>query len=381
MSQTMTHRERVMAAVSHRQPDRVPIDLGGTRNSTIVVEGYERLKRHFGITSATRLCDRMMRVVEVDEGILQTLDIDTRAVFPGPPLKGFEDLGPRSYRDMWGVVRIQPEGSYYCDLKDSPLKGEITVSDIARYPWPDPDDPGHVAGLKERVRWIRENTDCAAILALPPPFVHLSQYLRGFEEWYMDFVLDSKRLEALFDAVMEVTLAISRRQLLEVGNEVDIVLCSDDLGTQQSLQMSYDHYSRFIRPRHAKYFRQIHDLSPAKLFFHSCGSLAKILDDLVDTGVEILNPVQPRAAGMDPVELKKKYRGRLALWGGTDSQGILPRGSVGDVKRMVEDLVEKVGEGGGFVLAACHNIQPDVPVENILALFEHGRTYIPSYLK
>jgi uroporphyrinogen decarboxylase len=378
----MTHRERLLAAVSHRQPDRVPIDLGGTRDSSLVAEAYEKLKKHFGFTAENKLSDRMMRVVEVDEKLLQTLDIDTRAVFPGAPTQGrAKELGPDSYQDDWGVIRIHPEGSYYYDQREFPLSGEIPVSAIAHYPWPDPDDPGLIRGLKGRVQWIRENTDCAAILTLPAPFVHLSQYLRGYEDWFMDFILNPRRLEALFDAVLEVTLQMARNELQEVGKDVDIVICADDLGAQTGLQISREHYVKYIKPRHEKFFRQIHELSPAKLLFHSCGSVAGIIDDLIEIGVDILNPVQPAAAGMNPVALRKKYRGRIAFWGGPDPQYTLPRGTVAEVKKVVEDLVEGMSEGGGFVLSSCHNIQPDVPLENILALFQHAREYVPSYAR
>jgi uroporphyrinogen decarboxylase len=204
---TMTARERVRAALSHRQPDRVPMDLGGMNSSSMVVEGYERLKRHFGVEVEVRLADRMQRIVEIDEPILRALGIDTRRVSLGVADTGLAaDLGPRLYRDMWGVVRENPEGSYYFDLKTIPLAGEITASDILRYPWPNPDDPGFVRGLKERVRWIREHTDAAVVLALPAPFVHISQYLRGFEDWFCDCAADLERLGVLFDAVMDVTL-------------------------------------------------------------------------------------------------------------------------------------------------------------------------------
>lgn len=378
----MTRRERVLAAVSHKQPDKVPIDLGGTRDSSLVVEAYEQVKKYFGIKAEDRLCDRMMRVVHVDERILQGLDIDTRAVFPGAPSKGLgQELGPRKYRDAWGVVRVHPEGSYYYDQREFPLSGEISINDIVKYPWPDPEDPGLMRGLKERVAWIRENTDCAAILTLPAPFVHISQYLRGFEDWFCDIMLNPKRLEALFDAILEVTLRIARNELKEVGKEVDIVICADDLGAQTGLQMNYDKYVQLIKPRHEKFFRQVHEMSPAKLLLHTCGSVARIIDDLIEIGVDILNPVQPSAAGMNPFELKKKYRGRLAFWGGPDAQKTLPFGSVEDIKKMVEALVEGMGEEGGYILSSCHNIQPDVPLENILTMFRHAREFIPSYTK
>ena len=379
MNSPMTHRERVVAALAHQQPDTVPIDLGGTRDSSIVVEGYERLKEHFGIQAEDALCDRMMRVVKVDERILRALDIDVRPVWPGSPTGGAKEIGPRKYKDAWGVERVQPEGSFYYDQVRFPLAGEITVSDIVNYPWPDPDDPGLLEGLKEQVTWIRTQTDCAAILTLPAPFVHISQYLRGFEDWFCDFALNTKLLEALFDAVLEITLKIAGNALSEVGKEVDVVICADDLGTQQGTQISKEAFERYVKPRHHKYFKQVHDLSPAKLLFHSCGSVAAIIEDLIEIGVDVLNPVQVTATGMDPVALKRKFGGRLAFWGAMDTQDILPRGSVDDVKKMVEERIEQMGEGGGFVISSCHNIQPDVPVENILAMFRHAREYRPSF--
>lgn len=382
MAKSMTHRERLVAAISHEQPDIIPIDLGGTRDSSIVVEGYEKLKNHFGIAAENTLADRMMRVVRVDERILRALDTDTRSIFPGPTTKGrAQELGPERYRDAWGVERIHPQQSYYYDQTSFPLSGEISISDIINYPWPDPDDPGLIQGLKERVKWIRENTDCAAILTTPAPFIHISQYLRGFEDWYCDFILNTELLEALFDAVLDITMQIAKNELKEVGQEVDIVIFADDLGTQQGLQMSYEHYLKYVNPRLAKYVSQIHDLSPAKVLFHSCGSVAVVIDDLIEIGVDVLNPVQVTAAGMDPVDLKKKYRGRMAFWGAMDTQKILPSGSAGDVRRMVEERIEQMGEGGGYVLSSCHNIQPDVPLENILAMFQHARKYVPSFAK
>jgi uroporphyrinogen decarboxylase len=378
----MTHRERLMSALSHEQPDRVPIDLGSTNDSSIVLEGYEKLKRHFGFEVENKIIHRMMRVVDVDEGILRALDIDARGIWMGAPIKGRDqELGPGRYRDLWGVERIKPEHSYYYDNPSSPLSGEITVSDIANYPWPDPNDPGLLQGIKERVKWIRKETDCAAVLNVPPPFIHISQYVRGFEDWYCDIALNAKVLEALFDAVLEVTLQMTKKVLEHVGQEVDVVLCGEDLGAQNGLQISYEHFLRYVKPRLAKYFGRVHDLSPAKILFHTCGSVAAIIEDLIEIGVDALHPLQVTAAGMDPRELKKKYRGRMAFWGGIDSQKILPRGSVDDVKKTVEDLIEAMGEGGGYVLGAVHNIQPDVPLDNILAMFQHAREYIPSFTR
>lgn len=377
---SITRRERILTSISHQQPDKIPIDFGGTRDSSIVVEGYEKLKKHFGIETENELCDRMMRVVKVDERILQTLDIDTRSIFPGPSTPK-DDLAHREYKDSWGIERVHPESSYYFDQVAFPLSGEISISDILNYPWPDPDDPRIIERLHERLHWIRENTDCASILTIPAPFVHISQYLRGFEDWYIDFIFSPKRLEMLFDAVLDINMQIARNELNAIGQEVDIVICADDLGTQRGLQVSREHYLEYIHPRLEKYFRQVHDLSPAKLLFHSCGSIVDILDDLIEIGVDVINPVQVTAYGMDPKQLKKRFGKKIAFWGAMDTQYVLPEGTVADVKRMVEERIEQLGEDGGYVLSSCHNIQPDVPVENIIAMFRHTREYVPRLAK
>jgi len=382
MSAHMTHRERVLAALSHREPDRVPIDLGSTRDSSMVVGVYEKLKKHFGIVEENRITSRMMQVVDVNEQILQALDIDTRAVNPGAPDKAKdEDIAVNQYKDEWGVVRVKPPGGLYYDQVRFPLSGQIAISDIVNYPWPDPHDEGRTSGLKERVREIRESTGCATVLNLPSAFVHVSQYLRGFEDWYVDVAADRKLAGALFDAVLEVNMAVCEKLLKEVGTEVDVLMASDDLGVQNGLMVSEEAYRSLIKPRHRKYFQLLHDRSSAKVLFHTCGSVAAIIEDLIEIGVDILNPVQVSAAGMDPATLKQRYAGRLAFWGGIDTQHVLPHGTVAEVEAAVEETIEILGAGGGYVLAAVHNIQPDVPLENALAMFTHARRYQPTFTR
>ena len=195
----------------------------------------------------------------------------------------------------------------------------------------------------------------------------------------MDVSGDPKLLACLFDAVLEVSLAICRTLLREVGEEVDVLLASDDLGLQGGLMISPGAYRELIKPRHEKYFRLMHEMSPAKVLFHTCGSVVDIMDDLVEIGVDILNPVQVSAAGMEPPVLKEKWGDRLSFWGAIDTQRLLPHGSVADVQAEVERQIEHLGRGGGYVLGAVHNIQPDVPLENLLAMFRHARAYRPSF--
>ena len=371
-----THRERVITALSHRKPDRVPLDLGGTRDSSIVVEAYERLKQYFGVASDNVLTSRMMRVVDVDERILEALDTDVRGVFP----QTIADIptGERRYKDEWGVERIWPTDVYYYEQTSFPLAGQITKNDILGYSWPNPQHPIRRQGLRERVRQLRKK-DCAIVLNMPSGFVHVSQYLRGFEDWFADFAWNQELLALLFDAILEVNLAICAVLLDEVGDEVDVLMASDDLGLQNGLMVSPHAYRKLIKPRHAKYFAIMHEMSAAKVLFHTCGSVVDIIDDLIEIGVDILNPVQVSAAGMDPDSLKRKYGPRLAFWGGIDTQRVLPWGGVQEVKQEVESRIEQLGQEGGFVLGAVHNIQPDVPLENTLAMYRHAREYRPRH--
>ena len=375
----MSHRERVIAALSHQQPDRIPLDLGGTRDSSIVVEGYNRLREHFDILSEPDLTSLMMRVVDVDESILQALDIDTRGVFPGAPAPIWTDTD--RYVDDWGVERVKPSSSFYYDQVSFPLAGDVSVRDVVTYPWPEPGDSSRTAGLRSRVETIHRPPGYAAVLNLPSAFVHTSQYLRGFEDWFTDLAMNRTLIEALFDAVLEVSLSICRVLLEEVGREVDVVLASDDLGFQQGLMVSPEMYRALIKPRHQRYFQLIHEMTDAKLLFHTCGSVVDIIDDLIEIGVEALHPVQVSAAGMDPAMLKQKYGDRLSFWGAVDTHHVLPHGDVDDVTEEVELRIEQLGREGGYVLGAVHNIQPDVPLENILAMYGHARLYSPSFLQ
>jgi uroporphyrinogen decarboxylase len=378
----MTHRERILAAISHQQPDWVPLDLGSTIDSSIVVEGYERLALRCGVEPKVELTNLMLRTVKVEEPVLKALDIDTRGVFMGAPDNSpARMVSDSEYIDLWGCTRVRPEGGYYYDQLEFPLSGDISIRDLAGYAWPDPDDPGWTRHLQSQLDWIRANTDCAAVVAVPAPMVHPTQYLRGFVDWYMDFIRDPKLLEALLDAVFEVNLQVCKNILSAVGDQADIILTADDLGTQNGPMVSHEHFVKHLRGRFETYFGTIHDMTPAKILFHTCGSVASMMDDLIGAGVDILNPIQVSAKGMDPVELNRKYGGKVVFWGAMDTQRVLPHGTVQDVKNMVEERIEQLGESGGYVLSAVHNIQPDVPTDNVVAMFEHAREYVPSFMK
>jgi uroporphyrinogen decarboxylase len=282
-------------------------------------------------------------------------------------------LGPNSYRDEWGVVRVQPAGCHYYDLTHSPLAGDITAQTIARYHWPDPTDPARFRWLREKARRLHEETDYAVMFNARFHLVHQTQYLRGFHDWYMDLGQNHKLFRSLMDAVLEVLLELNRRAFQELGDLIDIVGFGDDVGLQDRGVCSPALYREVIKPYQKRIVDSIRSNTRAKILYHTCGSVYRYIDDFIEIGIDALNPVQVTAKNMEPERLKSEFGDRIAFWGGIDSQHILPHGSPEDVRDEVRRMFEIMGPGGGYVLTSVHNIQPDVPPENVLALFAAGR--------
>jgi len=271
------------------------------------------------------------------------------------------------------VVRRKPAGCHYYELAQCPLAGEITAADIARYPWPDPADPGRHRGLREQARRLREETDYAVMYNARYNVVHQTQYSRGFEDWYYDLGQNHELFRAMMDAVIEVMIEWNRIALEQVGDLIDIVAFGDDIGLQDRPVCSPALYRKLIRPYQERILESIRRHTKAKTLYHTCGSVYRLIPDFIEMGIDAVNPVQVTARNMEPERLKAEFGDRIAFWGGIDSQHLLPHGSPEDVRTGVRRMFEIMGPGGGYVLAAVHNVQPDVPAENVLAMFETGR--------
>jgi uroporphyrinogen decarboxylase len=374
----MTGRERVLTALAHQEPDRVPVDFGSTWITAIHADAYEKLKRHFGVESPTVIMERMQQACFVDERILQHLDVDTRGVFYGPPelaCNQWVELPDNCFRDAWGITWQRPPTSYYYDMIQPALPGDITISDVLNHPWPDPHDPGYTRGLQERVKAQRASTDCALVLNISVWFVQCSQFVRGFEDWFVDMAANPRLMGVLFDLLTDIMLGTVGDVLAEVGDWVDVVSVSDDIGMQDRTTVSPEMYRRLIKPRQARAFRFIHDRTPAPLMYHTCGSVYAIMDDLIEIGVDALNPVQTDAACMEPARLKKEFGDRISFWGGINSSRILPWGTPEQVRDEVRRVIRILGPGGGYILNSVHNIQPNVPLENLIGMFEAAREF------
>ncbi len=372
----MTHRERVLRALSRQEPDRVPVDLGGSRSSSLVFEAYEKLERSLGGAEPPRMFSRWLNVVHPSERMLQRFDIDTRSVSPGSADAGQDVLfADGSYQDEWGVVRTRPAGGLYYDLTKPPLAGDIEVADVERHRWPDPHDPGRTRGMAEAARRFHEETDYAVVLTMPGGIVHQAQFLRGFEDWFADLVASPAVFQALMEKLADLWIEMARDELDAVGDHVDVCFFGDDMAFQDGPMMSMEQYRKMIRPHHARLFGYLKSRTSAKIAYHTCGAVVHLIPDLIEMGVDALNPVQVSAKGMDSQRLKREFGRDIAFWGAIDSQRVLPFGTPADVAAEVRKRIDDLGAGGGYICCGVHNLQADVSPENICAMYDTALEY------
>ncbi|MGD8399246.1 MAG: uroporphyrinogen decarboxylase family protein [Anaerolineae bacterium] len=367
MPEAMTPRQRVLAAVEHRAPDRVPIDVGGTSFSTVIGRAYERLKAHLGIEAETHYMKRKSRSAILDEAVARRLHADARPLLIGSP-DGWQDVyfDDGAFRDEFGVVWRKAGDGHYAPT-GNPLR-DATWAGLDAFPWPDPLNPGRTRGLGALARHLHEGTDYAVILTLPVGFVHLSQYLRGYEQWLMDIVLEPAFLDALMDRTLDWWLALAGAVLDEVGPYVDVVAFGDDVAFHDRPMVDLERYRRLFKPRHRKMIDLLKAKSDAKVLYHCCGAVKSLVPEFTDIGVDALNPVQVSSADMDTAALKAEFGERICFWGGIDTQRVLPLGTPDEVRAEVRQRIRDLAAGGGFVLAPVHNVQEDVPPENIVAM-------------
>ena len=355
----------------------MPLDIGGGNSTSIVEESYAKLKEHLGIGEPVRYLGESFRIIRVDEAVQRRLGCCCVPINAGAPPVSEPQPTPDTRVDAWGITWKQlwySDEGYYWEPCGHPL-ANAELADLEKHSWPDPEHPAISAGLAEEVRRLHEESDCA--IMADPVFKSLwevAYMLRGFEQMMMDLVVDPAFADALLSKILEINITATGRFLDAVGGHIHVLRTADDLATQKGLLMSRDMFRERLMPYYKKYFDFVKSKTEAKIFYHSCGNVTNLIDDLAEIGVDILNPVQVSAIG-DTAELKRRVRGRMALWGGIDTQHVLPQGSPGDVKEEVRRRIRDLASGGGYVAAAVHNIQADVPPENILAMAEAVREH------
>ncbi|MBI4790048.1 MAG: hypothetical protein HY782_23685 [Chloroflexi bacterium] len=374
----MKPRERVLAALNHQEPDRVPLDIGGGSSTTIVIEGYEKLKQHLGIQSETQVLNKIARVARLDEAVMCQLGSDCRPVKSKPPAHWTPPpSAPGTFIDVWGTAWRQAyygDNCYYWEVAKSPL-AQSSIEDLGKCPWPDPIDPGYTDGLANKAKALYQGTDYAIIAdAGFKSFWERAYMLRGFEQLLMDLASDPRFVSALMDKLLEINIAGTGPFLDAVGPYIQVFRTGDDLASQTGLLFSPKIFRTLLKPVYKAYFEFVRSKTHAKIFFHSCGNVTPLIDDLAEIGVDIINPVQVSALG-DTAALKARFGNRVTFWGGIDTQHVLPHGTIQDVQAEVRQRIRDMAAGGGYVVAAVHNIQADVPPENILAMAEATRRF------
>ena len=331
----------------------------------------------YGLQAELRLVPHIMRLAVVDDEILRDLDIDTRPVSMRPVQQGRRPCtDPHQFYDDWGVKwkEVDIGGAIYRELAEFPLI-DATLDSLDRYPWwPDPLDPERYVGVEREAKHLFYNTDWALVGC--PSFNGIwerATYLCGFTRMLEGLLLEPEFVHAVLRRITDLCKLSLERYLDLVGPYIQIIKMGDDLGTQNGPQMSPKTYRQVIKPYHQELFRFIKERTDARIFLHTCGSVYRLLPDLIDAGVEILNPVQVSARDMDTRRLKAEFGDRLTFMGAIDTQQVLPFGSVEDVQQEVERRISHLGPGGGFILAPVHNVQADVPPENLVAMYRHAR--------
>ncbi|MCS7252790.1 MAG: uroporphyrinogen decarboxylase family protein [Armatimonadota bacterium] len=378
----MTPRERLLMALQHKEADRVPFDLGSTSVTGIHRIAYQRLRDYLRLPKVeVKIFHTSQQLACVDDDVVKLLEVDVRGLRSNPPSKPpiewWHDEEFSYYRDEWGIVRRMPlERGLYYDICESPLSNATSKSDVERYPFPDPVDDARFNGLKERAVKLRGEGYPVVLGGLCPGMLEMSLWLRGFENFYCDLRLNLKLAEALLDKILELKMRYWEKALSILEGLIDVVQEGDDYAGQHGLLINPDIWRKLFKPRLKELFSAIKRKADVFVFFHSCGSIYELIPDLIEVGVDALNPVQVAAANMDTRRLKSEFGDSIIFWGGgIDTQRILPMGTAEQVREEVKMRIEHLAEGGGFVFATVHNIQADVPPQNIIAMWEAMREF------
>jgi len=380
---TMTPCERVCCAINHEVSDRVPIDLGGFQTG-IHKRAYIALLEHLSISDDVTILDPVQQLARPCEEVLERFHVDTRYVLAHGPdsFTGGIEQNERDGKlwhdltDEFGVVWSMPdEQQLYMDISHHPL-ADATLDDIDKHPFPVGSDPTRFTGVRDEALRLRNETDYALCTGIGGVVYEYCWYMRGLEQWFMDLVQNAKFCEALLDRMLAYWRDFYTCFMGQIGDLVDVVMIGDDLAGQQGPLFNPDIYRRLVKPRQKTLVQHIRSLSSAKIWYHTCGACADYIPELIDNGVDIINPVQIGTPGMDPTELKSKFGDRIVFWGGgIDAQHVLPFATSDKVRKHVKRNMEAFKPGGGYVFNNVHNIQHGVPPENIVALFEAAYEY------
>ncbi len=405
----MTGRERVLAAIAHRESDKIPVDMGATPSSGISAIAYSNLLEFTGMNGTTDIYDVVQQLAQPCEPFLDRFGIDVVDIgrafdtenkdwYSIPMVNGKKGRYPAWFKpesqgdgswiarhnDGTPVARM-PEGSAFYDqtcfpyLDDYPADytnlgsamDKVLWSNLVHSPWKHAGEPGFWDDLRKRTIALRKSTDRALMVVVGCNLFEWGTFLRRIDNFLMDLLTEPEQVEKLLDALMEKHLATLEKVCASVGDIVDIVRFGDDLGTDSGLFMPPNVYRDLFKPRHTQLCSYVKKHSTMATFLHTCGSIKPLIPDLIEAGYDILNPVQTSARDMDPASLKKDFGKDVTFWGGgADTRIVLNNGTPESVRTHVIERLEIFSPGGGFVFNPVHNILPDVPPQNVVAMFD-----------
>jgi len=383
----MNSRERVLTALNHKEPDRVPFDMGGTVVTGIQAKAYRDLRDYLGLPEREiKIIDTFQQLAQVDDDVMEQLGVDVRNVSPRSTASFKIEITDSSegkytqFYDEYGIGWKMPkDGGLYYDMFDHPLSGEITEDDVEGFKLPDPLDPSRFSGIREAAQKVLHEEKRALMVGnMSAGIFELYMWIRGFEDGYADWAGNQPLAQKMLHSYMDLQMAYWEKMFETLdGIPIDIVQMADDLAGQKGMLISPRSYRNHLKPLHKEMFDYIHSKSDAKIFFHSCGGIRTVIPDLIEVGVDILNPVQVSATDMDSKSLKEEFGKDVSFWGGgVDTQNAFderftPEQVKTDVRKRLEDFMP----GGGFIFNTVHNIQGNVPPENIMAMWETLNEY------
>lgn len=388
-----TSYERVLAALRHQESDRVPFDLGSTVLTGMNIHTYKNLRKYLGLSETNiEIYDTTQQLARIDQDVLDILKVDVRILDPKPPIHNPRAVAPyieadgRYYKmvDEIGIGWKMPvQGGHYFDMVEHPFEDVTEIEELEQYEIPAGNDPGRFVGMKEKAdQYVYQDKKAYVLGRHAPGIWELSLWSSGFEKFFCDMMVEKELSHALMRKFTDYKLEYWEQALKTVGSNVIIVSEADDLATQNSLLCSLDLYKEMVHPYHKELFTFIKDTAKKNgapetyLFYHTCGAMRPFAELLREEGVDILNPVQVSAANMDTKMLKRELGDMFTFWGGgVDTQVVLPSGTPQQVKDEVRRRIDDLAPGGGFVFAAVHNVQSDVPPENYMAMWETLQEY------
>lgn len=367
----MNSRERVRSAISFKEADRVPIDNNGNVSGMHEV-AYTNLLKYLGAGDEIKIYDQVQRLAEVSDEIKDMIGVDTRYIYPNPSSSyQFKINSDGTFDDEFGTTYRRV--GYYADVHNAPLRS-ATLQEIKAFKFPDPSDPSRFEGIRDKAISFNRNSEYSIWAGPVNSLFYLAWCLRGLDQFMTDLYGEPDIAVYIMDKIVEWNIIFFDNFYSQIGDLIDVFWIGDDWGTQNGPIISPKYFKKEVFPRFKKMISFIKTKTDAKCCYHSCGATYWCMEDMIEMGVDIIHPIQANAEGNDSKSLKKEFGDRIVFHGGTNNQGVFHE----NIHLMTIDTLKRIRDlapGGGYIFSSGHNIQANMPPENIMRLFELGREY------